>query len=439
MATTSFNLKNPKAKGESLIYFSFYYGTGQKIVLSSGKKIKPEYWQGDKTKVGCYRARKTKAFPNHPEFNKYLDELERKAKELFTKYQNENDIAPSISDFKQILRNHLFGLKKPKEEPKNKNQSITFYKATDELIMKSESGKRLNERSGTIAPNTIRGYKDTLSAIKKKWPTLNFDDITLEFYENFRDYMEKKNVTNNTFGKHIKNIKVFMGYAVDSGYTNNLEFKSKKFKVIYEETDSIALTESDVQKLFDLNLQNYKRLEKVRDLFVLMCMTGLRISDIKKLNESHIDREKELIHIKAQKTDERVTIPLLDMANSVIEKYTIKGRGLALKLIADQKMNEYIKEVGNMIDSFQTPIKLFTGTKKGKRIIKNTTIADELKNHVGRRTFCTIMYRKGISAYTIMAISGHKTEKSFLRYIKVSSTEHAEKLRQGFEDYQNKN
>jgi integrase len=50
---------------------------------------------------------------------------------------------------------------------------------------------------------------------------------------------------------------------------------------------------------------------------------------------------------------------------------------------------------------------------------------DLITSHTGRRSFCTNMYKRGLPTLMIMSISGHKTEKSFLKYIKVRQEEHA--------------
>jgi len=49
--------------------------------------------------------------------------------------------------------------------------------------------------------------------------------------------------------------------------------------------------------------------------------------------------------------------------------------------------------------------------------------------HTARRSFATNMYKMGIPSITIMAITGHRTETAFLKYIKVTPQEHAEKMR----------
>lgn len=438
MASVTYTLKQPNTNGQSLIYFNFFFGKKQKIVLSSGKKIEPKFWQGDKKKKGCYRAKETRKFPIHPEFNRYLDNLETEAKNLFQSYQNEHGEVPTVETMKSILKNHINSLTIGKSEPKveqKPEQPKTLLAATNELIKLCESGIRLTEQNKTYSENTLRGYKNTRNIIEKQWLKIKLEDVTLEFYNDFLEYMKTNSASNNTIGKHVKNIKVFMSYALESGYTTNNEFRSKYFKVLKEETDSIALSESDVDKLFNLDLTNNKRLDHVRDLFLLMCMTGLRVSDMKRLDESNIDRKNELIHVKAKKTSGRVAIPLLPITKAIIDKYTTEERGLVLNPISDQKMNEYIKEVGRMIDSFKNKtVSLYKGTFNNKKVYKTSTVAEELQNHVGRRTFCTIMYNLQIPVHAIMAVSGHKTQKAFFRYIKVSEIEHATMIKEAWQN-----
>lgn len=95
-------------------------------------------------------------------------------------------------------------------------------------------------------------------------------------------------------------------------------------------------------------------------------------------------------------------------------------------------MNEYIKEVGELAEIKEKETLFKT---RGTLRIESTPSKYELIcTHTARRSFATNLYLQGVPSYTIMQITGHKTEKAFLRYIKVSSLQHAILLNQHFQE-----
>ena len=112
----------------------------------------------------------------------------------------------------------------------------------------------------------------------------------------------------NTIGKHLWNIKTFMQEALDRNLTTNINFRKKNFRVVSEKTDSIYLSEIELNELGTLDLSNDTRLERVRDLFIVGCWTGLRFSDFSKIASHNI--KDDFIEIETQKTGAKVFIPI---------------------------------------------------------------------------------------------------------------------------------
>jgi integrase len=125
---------------------------------------------------------------------------------------------------------------------------------------------------------------------------------------------------------------------------------------------------------------------------------------------------------RQQKTNNKVKIPLHPVVTEILTKYNFKMPNQ----ISNQKFNEYIKEVCEIakIDSNET----FTRTVGGKLISEKYPKYKLVSSHTGRRSFCTNMYKRELPTLMIMAISGHRTEKSFMKYIKVKQDEHAEMM-----------
>jgi hypothetical protein len=118
----------------------------------------------------------------------------------------------------------------------------------------------------------IRNLREFKQATNK---SLHFDSIDLDFYDSFIDFLNKKSYGKNTIGTLIKNVKVFMNEAIDRKLTQNLQFKNKRFKTVEEPTETIYLNEGEIKWLYALDLSQNTKLEKVRDLFIIGCYTGL--------------------------------------------------------------------------------------------------------------------------------------------------------------------
>ena len=79
-----------------------------------------------------------------------------------------------------------------------------------------------------------------------------------------------------------------MNEATERGYNTNLEFRNKRFKTLREEADNVYLSIDELQKIEKIDLKASPKLEKVRDLFLIGCYTGLRFSDFTQINPENI-------------------------------------------------------------------------------------------------------------------------------------------------------
>ena len=259
---------------------------------------------------------------------------------------------------------------------------------------------------------------------KKKQRVLTFNKIDIDFHsEIIAFYRGKgKNYAPNTIGTRIKIIKTFMSEAYERNLHTNLDFKKKSFSKPNEETTAVYLNTNELTAIYKLDLSKDKYLDNVRDWFLIGANTGLRISDLKNLTKDNIQASN--IEIRTQKTDTIVTIPLSIIVKEIFEKHNYE----LPRLISDQKFNDYIKEVAKRakIDEFI----LVEGTKG----ILNTRRQEKKYNlisaHTARRSFATNAFKAGIPPVQIMKMTGHKSESSFLKYIKVDNKENANILQQ---------
>lgn len=181
------------------------------------------------------------------------------------------------------------------------------------------------------------------------------------------------------------------------------------------------LSISEIDQICKVDLSNNERLQRVRDLFIIGAFTGLRISDFKRLEPSNI--QGDTIHIRTQKTGEKVVIPLHYRIEDVLKN----NGGNFPTPISDQKFNVYLKELGELAEINQSITRI--ENKAGKDIEKTYKKYELLSSHVCRRSAATNLYLSDeINTLDIMKITGHKSEKVFMRYIRVTAEENAKKV-----------
>lgn len=406
MPEAKFILKEPKTTDKTLVYL-FYNYNNQRLKYSTGEKIYPKFWNPSKQ-----RAKENSQFPEYPEFNQRLKNIETAVNNCYRRLLN--DSKPITPD---ILRNEL-NIELRKDELTTKPEDLISWMENEIEIMKLN--KKL--RSIKVYSGLINHLKNFSSSRKYR---LTFDSITIEFYEQFQDYLQnEKKLLTNTFGKQIKTLKMFLNIATEKGLNNNFAYKSKLFKTTQEDIDHVYLTEEELKQLYAKDLRNKPYLDRVRDLFLIGCHTGLRFSDFTQLKKENLENKKTglVFNVITTKTLERVVIPVKSIVKEIWDKYD----GILPRAISNQKMNDYLKELGK-----EAEIDKLTIIKKtsGKEVIQKKCPKYELiSTHTARRSFATNAYLSGIPAISIMKFTGHKSESSFMKYIKVSQERNAELL-----------
>jgi integrase len=301
------------------------------------------------------------------------------------------------------------------------------------FISKSENGKRLFKGKAVLY-RTIQRYRTTekllLEFQKEQKEPFTFNLIDKAFIDSFNSFMARvKNYSPTTMGKHVSTLKSFLTEATDEGINKNLKFKGKSFAVTKTVKDAIAIQESELSLMYKLDLSQNGKLERVRDLFIIATKTGLRFSDFTEIKPENIKENDKgrFIEKLMFKGKEKVVIPMDEIVMKILNKY---GNKLP-KAISNQKFNDYIKEVAQLVpqlhDIYERSI-----TKGGKTSTVSNPKWELISSHTGRRTFATNAYKRGTPTLSIMAITGHKTEVAFLAYIKVTKEEHAEMIRKHF-------
>lgn len=285
-------------------------------------------------------------------------------------------------------------------------------------------------------PETLKGYRNTLNRLtdytKHTKQKLNFENIDLSLLNDLVRYFEEvKGFSMNTIHLHVKNLKVFMKEAMERGLHENTAHESRRFTVSTEDTPKAYLTAQELEQLRQVDLSENKRLERVRDLFLIHSSTGVRYSDLHKINSGNLKHEAgaAFFQIRQEKTSAFLWIPVLNSeVLSILDKYEGRSPGLSErgKFLSNQKYNAYLKEVAQKAEVLEQFTSYRTTGGKREEIVQYK--AELVCSHTARRSFATNAYKAGLPTPSIMAITGHKSESSFRKYIQLSSKEHALEL-----------
>ena len=420
-----FSLKNA-TKEMSLIRLRVNVNGSRLIYyLPPDYKIRPKHWNKD-SGFAIEDAKLNPDLKGNPQLQLILrninKEIEKSTSALIKVLElhklKESD--PTVDIVREELKKEL------NREYKEKMVFSDFVAFMDYYISLCRDGVILNSKGVRLVAGTIRNYISTQSAIKRycsnRRVKLRLDGVTVDFYNDFIQYLNgathaRGKYKPNVIGKFVKNIKVMIRCAYEKGYTTNDEFMRKEFKVYKENVETIYLTEEELERLCNLELPDNKA--HVRDCFILASYTGLRYSDISRLAQRHLNFDKKILTIVTQKTSALVVIPMHPKVEEILYRYGNQPP----KVQCNQSTNRMLKklcrlaEITNLVSIIET-----TG---GERKEVTYEKCNMVTSHTARRSFATNAYRAGIPSLAIMQITGHSTESSFMRYIRVSKEENA--------------
>lgn len=342
-----------------------------------------------------------------------LDNLRTDIEEFYKEYLKVYNRRASKDDILNFIQSEerLSDYIKPKTV-------VAIIPEIESVIEKRKEGLELN-KGRRFSYNTIRSYGTFLTTIKEfenqRPNQLNSKTIVLEetIYEYQMFLTKTKDFQLNTVGERMKHLNTFLEVLRRKKVIPLNPFSEFKISIPEEDTISIAVDEDELLEMESLDLSDNKTYEKVRDQFLLMCWTGLRISDFRNFIE--VPKDRDIITIINQKTREEAHIPLFPTAKRIIEKY----EGNIPKLISEQKMRDYLKIIGSKSDKLKRSVEV-EYTKGGKRIKVRKKRYELLGLHTARRTLATTLYKYGIPLEEICLITAHRSIKSLKRYLKVS-------------------
>mgnify|MGYP006199645129 FL=1 len=313
-----------------------------------------------------------------------------------------------------------------------------------QFIKESENGKRLKKNGERITKGSIDNYRYVLQNLIQFSSDTNFElsvcnirkltqkelvsekNYWKKFYKNFTEFMYKKGCFDNYVGANIKVIRVFFNYLQSEKDIFVGDFH-KQFYVRKEEVDILVLSPDQLKflihdKEFENSLTPAK--QKVKDIFVFGCTTGLRFSDIFLLTNKNIENSNGewYLKLKSKKTKTYSYIKIPTYAVTIYEKYKQKSDSKTLfgsMYLAN--FNKALKEIGEQAGYTQTIETSREKQGKTKKITSsknNNRFCDKMSSHMMRRTAITTMLILGMPEHLVRKVSGHSNNSgSFNRYV----------------------
>jgi len=317
------------------------------------------------------------------------------------------DIKPTASQIIKAFKNN--------ENADDSTKIIPFFK---------KCIKDLKEES-QLTRGTILHYSGTCKSVESfcetiKKTNIGLDEIDYSFIKKYDTYLvnnykneDEKPIVRNTVNKYHSRFRTILNIAIKENLIKSNPYRS--FPLVNTKSNRSFLSPDELKKFEEADLAGNLSLERVRDIFLFSCNTGLRFSDAMKLKMADIKKNqdnKSYIEILSTKTKELVLLPLTKTAVDLIAKYEDSNdrivQNFVLPQISNQKFNTYIKIIANIAG-----------------IEKNIT------HHVARHTFATIALNKGIPIEVVQKLLSHtdiKTTQIFAKLLTETMFKEMEKM-----------
>lgn len=342
------------------------------------------------------------------------------------------------------------GSQSPKPSKKIYSRATTIPQKPTELlqfkIQEMESGTNRNN-GRKFSQSTIQQWKNfhrLLCRYEQNYGAIDFREINTAFWDRFKQFCEDEGLMHKSTNKYLAVFRALISYAQANGIEVSETALQSYHKVPIFDDDSKAktyLNEQELQALYEMKLSGMK--ERVRDIFMLGCYLGQRVSDYNNLTQSDFTttrRGNRVVSFTQEKTNNAVVVPIIyDNVYSIAEKYNYNFPRLSHSVI-----NRYIKRIladlsttlPSLRQTLRTAITLkeqqaeARGTMHFERDAKGYVVKpryEMVSTHTARRSCITNLYLSNrFTISQLMSISGHKSEKAFNEYICCSSEEIAD-------------
>lgn len=380
---------------------------GTTIDFPTGLNIDVTHW--DTQEQHALDGFVSKSNQKSTDINRTIDEYRSFANELFARYELLEKRIPLPGEVKDLFNDMIGRSKIDLPDP-----SESFFKVFDTFT------QTMGEKN-QWTPATYTKFSSIREHFKSFDANMNFHTINDDKMQEYVKYLGKQEMRNTTIAKNLSFARWFFRWAASKGYysgTVHDTFKPKLKGTDGNSKEVIFLTQEEIEIIQNYTFGNGQgHLERVRDVFLFTCFTGLRYSDIAKLTRHDI--KNGFIQIVTQKTVDGIRIELNKYSQALIDKYKgVEFTGnKAFPVISNVKMNEYLKELGQVCELNEPQrIVYFKGNVRHEEVYPKWAL---LTTHCGRRSFVVNALRLGIPAEVIIRWTGHSDYKAMKPYVKI--------------------
>ena len=343
------------------------------------------------------------------DINRTIGDWVGKMNDVFARYEIIEMRIPANNEVKQLFNDYI-----GKKSILDANDMPGFFDVFD--MFTQTMGDKNEWTAGTH--EKFHALRNHLEAFDKKLDLATFDEAKAQL---FVSYLHGLNFRNTTVKSKVSFLKWFLRWAATSGFYpghTHDTFKPKLKGTSVESKEIIYLTKDEVKCLEEMTFtESQSSLERVRDVFLFCCFTGLRYSDVKKLTRYDI-RDGVIVFV-TKKTVDGIRVELNKHSQAILDKYAnvpFPGN-MALPVISNEKMNARLKDLGKLA-GFDTPTRLvyFQGNTRHEEIFPKWQL---MTTHVARRTFVVNALRLGIPPEVIMRWTGHSSFEAMKPYMKI--------------------
>jgi integrase len=413
MSSVRFNLRDKSANNTSIRLI--YQVNNAKFTYSTRESVPPKYWNHHKREV-------RQSFGVVSEkINNKLTRIRSLVYSIEADFHKKGEVL-TRNKLRDTLNEKLYG---EKASTSNENESTNSFNGYINLFIKRRAA------DPNFANGTIKVYK----RFRKHWTKfckgkkLEFSELTVSVLESFKFYLinHKFKYSDNLIDKMIRTGKVILNDATERGFNTNMDYKSKIFSHSPKPADNIYLTTEELIRIYHLKLPKEGKQRIYRDLFIVGAFTGLRYSDFTSIVPENImqiwnkdNTSTKVLKVNMQKVNDHVLIPVHPIVEAILKKHQYN---LNQYNAVNQVMNRALKQIGKLAGIDDEIVKVVYRNGRGdKTSYKKYEL---ICTHTARRSFATNAYKAGIPAISIMKITGHKTNQSFMKYICIDEEENA--------------
>ena len=390
--TFVFNRKNKLNKqGEALVQIQVYYQQERKY-LSTGIYLKPNEWD----------ARRNEVSKNKPECDALNKELQEHIENLKAHERKENQAG------RPLLLSSL---------------TLDNFNASNPGLSFTEFWQVGIETNNQLEYDTKRSHRSALKRFKEFKEDVHFHELTTELLRAYERFLINYRVSNNKGGEKalsygrihclFKTLRAYVNRAIQEGYMETANdpfsrFSTAKYRKVANQTTRKYLIPEEIHAIEHLEIPPHLQyLEKIRDMFLLSCYTGLRYSDIVRLDKSCLQFSKgegySLYYSMQHKTKTDVLVPVYLLFNrkpeAIVKKY-LKDLKQDEELLFDAVTNQYMN-------------------RSLKQLAFLANIQSNLTFHVARHSCATLLLDMGLSYEVVQQILGHTNIRTTQIYGKV--------------------